>query len=72
MKKIGAILSFVSLLATAFVQTAEAQPRRQAGAAGQTYGYHNRGYYSQNGTRYYDGYPLRDWEKCGAAGKRSF
>jgi hypothetical protein len=66
MKKITAALTVVSLIAaTALAQTtaAVAQTRRNAGEARQGYQYRNRGYYDQNGTRYYDGYPLSDWEK---------
>jgi hypothetical protein len=65
MKKITAALTLVSLVAaTALTQPpAVAQTRRDAREAGQGYRYQNRGYYNQNGTRYYDGYPLSDWEK---------
>ena len=65
MKKITAALTLVSLIvATALTQTAAmAQTRRDAREAGQGYRYQTRGYYNQNGTEYYDGYPLRDWEK---------
>jgi hypothetical protein len=64
MQKITAALILVSLIAaTALTQTAAmAQTRRDAREAGQGYRYQSRGYYNQNGVRYYDGYPLRDWE----------
>ena len=65
MKKITAALTLVSLIAATALTQAEAvaQTRRNAGEARQGYQYRNRGYYDQNGTRYYDGYPLSDWEK---------
>ena len=64
MQKITAALILVSLVAaTTLTQTtAMAQTRRDNREAGQGYRYQNRGYYTQNGTRYYDGYPLSDWE----------
>jgi hypothetical protein len=65
MQKITAALILVSFIAaTALTQTvAMAQTRRDAREARQGYRYQNSGYYNQNGTRYYDGYPLSDWEK---------
>jgi hypothetical protein len=63
MRKTSFGLILAGAIAATFVQTAatEAQSRRTAAGAEQAN--RQRGYYNQNGTRYYDGYPLSDWEK---------
>jgi hypothetical protein len=68
MKTLIAALALVTLIATpTFTQSATAAPkaRRDAGQWGQNYNdsYYNGGYYNHNGTLYYQGYPLRDWDR---------
>jgi hypothetical protein len=65
MQKITAALILVSLIAatTLTQRAAMAQTRRDGREAGQGYRYQNRGFYNQNGVRYYDGYPSSDRQK---------
>ena len=73
MKTLITALALATLIAVpAFTQSAAAAPkaRRDAGQSGQNYndsyyngGYYNGGYYNHNGTLYYQGYPLKDWDR---------
>ena len=57
MKTLIAALSLVTLIAApTFTRSATAAPNARRDAN------YNGEYYNQNGTVYYHGYPLRDWE----------
>ena len=63
MRKVTFGLILLNLIAAAFVQTVAIQTRTRPYPAEAAQSYGQRGYYNQNGTRYYDGYPLSDWDK---------
>jgi hypothetical protein len=68
MKTLIATLTLATLIAVpAFTQSAAAGPqaRRDVGQTQRNYNnsYYNGGYYKHNGTLYYRGYPLSEWDR---------
>jgi hypothetical protein len=68
MKTLITTLALATLIAVpALTQSAAAAPRarRDSDQSRQNYNesYHNGGYYNHNGTLYYRGYPLREWDR---------
>ena len=60
------IALLVLFVVATFVQTAAAAAQTRRQTTGTDQQYRQRGYYNQNGTRYYDGYPLSELEKMRA------